>query len=155
LVVLLGAASVVVVAPQAPARARAHGATACAESAPDAASALAAAQVCDGQVEDASRRSPSAQVFANPDGTFTAEENALPVQAQRADGSWAKIDLTLQPNPDGSVSPAVSPVPLTLAGEGSEQLATVVDPATQQRFTLGWPHPLPAPRLWRDTATYP
>jgi hypothetical protein len=132
----------------------AHAATVCVGSAPSTTSALTAAKACGGRVEDSSRRSVTGQVFANPDGTFTAEENAVPVRAKRADGSWAPIDLTLRANPDGSVSPTVTAVPLTLSGGGTADLATVSLSLTQERFTLGWPAALPKPTLSGDTATY-
>jgi hypothetical protein len=131
----------------------AHAATVCVGSAPSTTSALTAAKACGGRVEDSSRRSVTGQVFANPDGTFTAEENAVPVRAKRADGSWAPIDLTLRANPDGSVSPTVTAVPLTLSGGGTADLATVSLSLTQERFTLGWPAALPKPTLSGDTAT--
>src|SRR5439155_8926729 len=77
---------------------------------PDVASAASAAARFHQRVEISSRRTESSQVYANPDGTLTAEESAVPVRAKRADGTWTAIDLTLHAGADGAVAPAGTPV---------------------------------------------
>src|SRR5437762_1265175 len=119
---------------------------------PDAASAASAAARFHQRVEISSRRTESSQVYANPDGTLTAEESAVPLRARRADGTWAPIDLALRVGADGSVAPAVTAVPMTLSRGGNEPLATLSYQG--QRFGLSWPGTLPAPTLAGDTATY-
>ena len=127
----------------------------CPGSAASTAAAQTAARGCDGRVEDLSMRSETTQVFANPNGGFTAEQYAAPVRARRADGSWAAIDLTLRRNVDGTVSPTVTTTPLTLSGGGTGPLATVTARPDQDRFAMSWPGKLPRPTLAGDTATYP
>src|SRR5215213_8481379 len=67
--------------------------------------ASAAARAAGQPVEVTAARSQTQQVFANPDGTFTARVSARPVRIKRADGSWVPVDTTLRMHPDGSVRP--------------------------------------------------
>jgi hypothetical protein len=120
----------------------------------DPASAARAAAQFHTRVGVADATSETTQLVANADGSFTVEENAVPVRAKDHDGAWAPIDLTLHANADGSVSPAVTAVPLALSGGGAAPLATLTQAATGQRYTLGWPGTLPRPALAGDTATY-
>jgi hypothetical protein len=125
----------------------------CADAAVTRASATALAARCHSRVEDLSARTPTGQQFANPDGSHTSVESAVPVRVKRADGSWVPVDLTLRGTaPNGTVSPAASPTPVTLSGGGTGPLATVY--AGSERFSLSWPAILPAPTLSGDTATY-
>jgi hypothetical protein len=119
---------------------------------PDDASAFHAAAQFHSRVEVASRRSETSRTFANPDGTTTVEESAVPVRVRKADGSWVPVDLTLKRNPDGTVSPAAAPVATTLSGGGGGPLGTVRVGA--DHFSMSWPGALPAPALSGDTATY-
>ncbi len=96
----------------------------------------------------------SSQVFANPDGTFTREMNAAPVRARKDDGTWAPIDTTLVHEADGSVRAGNTTANVTFSGGGrGDDLVTLKDKGHQ--LQLGWPTPLPEPRLDGDTATYP
>src|SRR6266508_5115851 len=119
---------------------------------PDDASAATAAARYRQRVEVVSRRTESGQVFANPDGSFTAEESAVPVRARLANGSWAPVDLTLRVGADGTLAPAVSAVPLALSWGGAGPLATLSYQG--KRFGLSWPGALQAPTLSGDTSTY-
>src|SRR5690348_2513086 len=56
------------------------GTTACVEQQPDEASAMAVARACGKAVENLAGRSETAEVFANPDGTWTAKMYAGPVR---------------------------------------------------------------------------
>ncbi|MGI5412700.1 LamG-like jellyroll fold domain-containing protein [Streptomyces chartreusis] len=96
----------------------------------------------------------SAQVFANPDGTFTQEMNAAPVRAQKDNGAWAPIDTTLAREADGFVRAKNTAAGLSFSGGGGGGgLVTLGDNGHELR--LGWPTALPEPRLDGNTATYP
>jgi Concanavalin A-like lectin/glucanases superfamily len=104
-------------------------------------------------VEVVERRAEDEMLFANPDGTFTAEITAGPQRARQADGSWSAIDTTLVRRPDGSVGPRAAAVDLTFSGGGSDQqLIRLADDG--KAVAIGWPGKLPAPVLSGDTATY-
>src|SRR5690349_14959383 len=95
----------------------------------DAAVAMENARQHGVRVEVPSRRTQTGQLFANPDGTWTAMEAAVPQRVRRADGSWGPVDLTLRRAADGSVVPAAAPVPVRLSGGGSGAFASVDDAA--------------------------
>ncbi|MFJ2575383.1 ricin-type beta-trefoil lectin domain protein [Kitasatospora aureofaciens] len=94
----------------------------------------------------------ASKTVANPNGTLSTTDNALPVRVKQA-GGWADIDSTLRQNPDGSVSPAVAGTALTLSGGGSGPMATVAT-ADGKTLSVGAPFALPKPALNGDTATY-
>jgi len=89
---------------------------------------------------------------ANPDGTFTADESAAPVQ-ELVNGTWTPLSASLVQNSDGSYSPAVSDQQLTLSGGGGTTIATMT--ADNRTLALSWPTALPAPSVSGPTATYP
>lgn len=91
-------------------------------------------------------------VYANPDGTFSVEQAAVPVRGRTATG-WAPIDTTLQERADGSVGPAVPAVPLTFSGGGRTD--AVRYGGDSANLGLTWQAALPKPVLKGDTATYP
>ena len=116
----------------------------CADTAASRASAVALAVRCKQRVEDLSARTLTGQQFANPDGTHTSVESAVPVRVKRPDGSWVPVDLTLVRGADGSVAPAATVTPVTLSGGGGGPLATVyagalyrVNPLDQPGVELG------------------
>ena len=142
----------------------------CAAQRADSLSAALTARLCGGRVEVAGQRSQTTQVFANPDGSFTAQMFRAPVRVRR-DGGWVPVDLTLHRQRDGSVAPAAGPYGLRLSGGsvpagGSAPAggtpATGV-PATEvasllvpgDRIAMTWPGRLPAPVLDGARATYP
>lgn len=114
--------------------------------------AVARAAPAAQRVEDLSLRSEDRQVFANPDGTWTAEITAGPVRVRLPDGSWTPVDTTLHRRPDGSVEPVAAAAGLLLSGGGSGPLVRLTHGS--RSLALGWPGVLPAPALSGDTATY-
>ncbi|HUR02016.1 MAG TPA: LamG-like jellyroll fold domain-containing protein, partial [Nonomuraea sp.] len=98
--------------------------------------------------EQAERR----DVYANPDGSFTAELRTSPVRVRRASG-WVPVDTTLRERADGGVEPAATTVPVVFSGGGNGALVRLGQDKTQ--VGLRWPAPLPKPVLNRDSATYP
>jgi hypothetical protein len=104
------------------------------------------------QVEAVADRTEFSQTFANPSGTLTLHESAVPVMARRPEGSWAPVDTTLRTRPDGRVAPAVGVVDVSFSGGGTGALARIARDGRQ--LSLVWPGRLPRPRLRGDTATY-
>lgn len=105
------------------------------------------------QVEVEGYTSPTRRVFANPDGSFTAEESVRAVRARRG-GAWVPVDVTLQARTDGSVGPGAVPIGVAFSGGGSGSPLLRVD-AQGASLALRWPTALPRPVLSGDTATYP
>ncbi|MEU8357453.1 LamG-like jellyroll fold domain-containing protein [Nonomuraea sp. NPDC048882] len=103
------------------------------------------------RVEVPEETGPARKVYANPDGTFTAELTAEPVRG-RKNGAWAPLDLDLRVTEDGDVAPEVAATPLRLSGGGDGPLVRFGDSAA--RVELTWPGKLPEPVLDGDTATY-
>lgn len=131
----------------APAQSAVRGGTAASE-----ASAAVAARRAGSRVEVTSRRSETQQVFANPDGTFTAEVYAVPVRVHRSDGSWAPVDTTLRARSDGSLAPVSTAAPVSFSGGGAAPLARLSRGGHDLAVT--WPGRLPKPVVAGDTATY-
>ncbi|MEO3816538.1 LamG domain-containing protein [Plantactinospora sp. B24E8] len=122
--------------------------------APEATTALAAARRQGSRVEAVELRTASRTVYAEPDGTMTAELDSRPVRAQRPDGTWTPVDPTLVRRPDGTVGPAVATVELSFSGGGVD--TPLVRYGNRGGWLeLSWPGRLPAPTLDGDTATYP
>src|SRR6266511_3529355 len=129
--------------PAAPAR------PACPAQRPDETSAAIAAKLCRGRVEVTYRLSETTQVWANPDGTLTAERHLAPVRVRQGD-RWVPVDLTLQKLPDGSVAPKAHPVGLRLSAavaEAGEHELVSPDPSDtsscspgsgDRQIGLGW-----------------
>ncbi|GAB3926294.1 hypothetical protein GCM10029976_020770 [Kribbella albertanoniae] len=138
-----------VAAPSGPA---AQEAAPAAEDVSPAAKAAKAARETGRRVEIENLRSETGEVYANPDGTKTMDQHALPVRVRQAD-KWVTPDPTLVKGADGSIRPKAAMTPIVLSGGGSKHLLTIGKRG--QRISLGWPGVLPAPRLEGDTATYP
>ncbi|WP_123555350.1 LamG domain-containing protein [Kitasatospora cineracea] len=94
----------------------------------------------------------TAQTTANPDGTLTLTQSAVPVRTFR-DGAWRGLDATLKANPDGTLSPAVTPSSVVLSGGGSGPMASLHTGG--QGFELTLPVALPKPVLDGNSALYP
>ncbi|MGW4382510.1 FG-GAP-like repeat-containing protein [Kitasatospora sp. NPDC004531] len=98
---------------------------------------------------------PTAQLTANPDGSFTLEQSVTPVRTYR-DGGWKSLDATLVKRPDGSIAPKVSSSDLTLSGGGAGPLAEMK--SGNRSLSLSLPASLvknlPSPVLDGPTATY-
>ncbi|WP_435172790.1 LamG domain-containing protein [Actinacidiphila sp. bgisy145] len=91
-------------------------------------------------------------VTANPDGSFTATSDLDPVRVQK-NGGWTPVDATLEPNTDGTYSPAATPNGVTLSGGGSGPLVTLHH-ADGSSMSLSLPFTLPAPTVTGADATY-
>ncbi|MBP2321181.1 hypothetical protein JOF56_001566 [Kibdelosporangium banguiense] len=102
-------------------------------------------------VELPEQTSPTTRVFAEPDGTYTMEQNVVPVRG-RKDGGWAPIDNTLTFAGNSTVQAKVGAVAQTFSAGGSGPLVTIADGAAKLELT--WPRPLPRPELAGDTAIY-
>jgi hypothetical protein len=89
---------------------------------------------------------------ANPDGTFTQTQSAVPQRVQK-NGTWTDLDATLVANPGGGLSPKTSSEPLTLSAGGNGPLATMATTDGKQ-LALTVPFALPAPTITGDTALY-
>jgi hypothetical protein len=114
--------------------------------------AVALAKARGKRVEVVSRRTEAGQVFAEPDGTFTAELSARPERVRAATG-WVTPDTTLRLLPDGTVRPVATSWSLAFSGGGRS--APLVRLAQgDKRLDLSWPGVLPEPTLRGDTATY-
>ncbi|MEU6808096.1 LamG domain-containing protein [Streptomyces sp. NPDC046831] len=99
-------------------------------------------------------RTERREIFAEPDGTFTAREYTEPVRTVR-DGAWVDIDATLVKRADGGWGPKAATVDLSLSsGQAGKPFVTLR--RAGREFALTWPYgKLPAPRVDGDTATYP
>lgn len=126
----------------------------CPELRPDAAAARSTARLCGKRIEVGAAASETTTVWANPDGTLTADITAGPSRVRR-DDRWVPADLTLRKARDGSVVAAAHARGLRLsgkAGDGEHALATV--DAAGDTVSLRWSGPLPEPVLSGTRATY-
>ncbi|BAJ27138.1 MULTISPECIES: hypothetical protein [Kitasatospora] len=94
----------------------------------------------------------TSRTLANPDGTLSTTDNALPTRLKQGSG-WADLDPTLHVNADGSLSPAVSRLGLKLSGGGSGAMA-VLTTDDSKHLSVGAPFALPKPTVSGATATY-
>jgi len=119
---------------------------------PDSVSAMVTARATGQRVEDLSQASETTSVYANPDGTWTAQTASGPVQVQDQSGVWHPIDTTLVSDGIGGWRPRWAASDVDFSGGGDTVFATV----TQDGRTLGWhwPNGLPSPTISGDTATY-
>ncbi|MEU4042681.1 LamG domain-containing protein [Streptomyces antibioticus] len=115
--------------------------------------ALAAAKDSGKRKEVVGLRTERREIFAEPDGTFTAREYTEPVRTVRS-GKWVDVDATLVEHPDGSWGPKAATVDLAFSGgEAGEPFVTMR--RAGREFALTWPYgDLPAPKVEGDTATY-
>ncbi|MFI5911659.1 LamG-like jellyroll fold domain-containing protein [Dactylosporangium sp. NPDC051541] len=127
----------------------------CVDTAGSDAAASALAKACDGRVEVLSRRTETAQVFANPGGNYTFVSTLKPARVKRADGSWVKTDASLVRAADGGVAPRASALAIAFSGGGTGPIAQIR--RGDQRLALRWidDSPLPAPVLSGASAIYP
>ncbi|NSL43665.1 LamG domain-containing protein [Streptomyces sp. 8P21H-1] len=117
-------------------------------------SATARAMATGEQVEVTEERTEYSTTLANPDGTFSFTQSAVPQRVKGEDGSWQTVDPTLEQRPDGTVGPksAVVDVSFSGGGDGSEMIYLGNE---QGSLRLGWPGSLPEPRLDGAKAVYP
>ncbi len=127
----------------------------CPASRPDEASALLTARWCGGKVEVSGDMTETTQVWANADGSLSAQMHSGPVRI-RQNGAWVPVDVTLVRNADGSVAPKAHPNGLHLSGAAGAGAHDLVSVGTgDDAVTVGWNGPLPEPILSGTTATYP
>jgi hypothetical protein len=103
------------------------------------------------QIEILAKRGEDREVFANPDGSFTAVEHLRPVRV-RQDASWVAPDTTLVRRADGSIGPRAATIALSLSGDGDAPLARMS--RAGRELSLKWPGKLPEPELRGDSAIY-
>ncbi|MGW2819693.1 LamG domain-containing protein [Streptomyces sp. NPDC001443] len=115
--------------------------------------AMAAAQDSGRKTEVVGLRTERREIFAEPDGTFTAREYTEPVRTVQG-GKWVDIDPTLVKRSDGSWGPKAATVDLAFsAGKAGDPFVTMQ--RAGREFALTWPYgKLPAPTVDGDTATY-
>ncbi|MBL7253902.1 LamG domain-containing protein [Paractinoplanes lichenicola] len=102
-------------------------------------------------VEATGATTATSKSTANPDGTVTLEQSAVPAR-KRVGDTWRELDATLARNADGTWSPKVALTPLRLSGGGTGPMATVGDASVNAAFTA--PVTLPEPAVDGATATY-
>ncbi|WP_332757237.1 LamG domain-containing protein [Streptomyces sp. MT206] len=118
------------------------------------AEALTAARTSGKQIEVLGLRTEQREIFAAPDGTYTAREYTEPVHAVQ-NGTWVDIDKTLVKRADGSVGPKAATVGLTFSDGAADKPFVTMRRGTRE-MALTWPYgKLAAPVLDGDTATYP
>ncbi|MGW4894124.1 ricin-type beta-trefoil lectin domain protein [Kitasatospora sp. NPDC004240] len=83
--------------------------------APDQASALLSARLQGHRVEVTGARTEYATLWANPNGTLTAEQSAGPIRMKVGD-AWVPVDTTLVRTADGKVAPKAHPEGLVFEG---------------------------------------
>ncbi|MEU8760611.1 hypothetical protein [Streptomyces sp. NPDC048659] len=127
-------------------------ATAAAGQAFDESTAKAAAEASEQQVEVTGLRQERREVFANPDGSFTAHEYTQPIRTRRGN-SWVPVDDTLVRRADGGWSPSAATVDVEFSDGGQGPFARMSK--VGREYALSWPGaPLPKPRVDGNTARY-
>ncbi|UYQ64481.1 LamG domain-containing protein [Streptomyces peucetius] len=117
------------------------------------AEALTVAQKSGKKIEILGMRTARREIFAEPDGTFTARQYTNPIRTFQ-DGGWVDIDKTLMRRADGTVGPKAIAVALSFSdGTAGEPFVTMNQAGRE--LALTWPYgKLPAPVLEGETATY-
>ena len=135
------------------------------------------------RVEVSSSRTSTDRVWANPDGTFTAEAFSGPNWTVDANGDWVEINTTLERGADGLVRPQAAAVDIEFSGAkaagsrtplasievSKDSLGALADAwsdpqapapaadvadANAASFAIGYSGALPAPTLVENEATY-
>ncbi|MFI2504748.1 hypothetical protein [Streptomyces sp. NPDC018972] len=105
-----------------------------------AAEAMEKARAQKREVVVGAETTPTTRTFALPDGTWRSEVHAVPVRAQRPDGTWADVDANLRRSEDGTrLRPRNTP--------GQVEFAAASAPAGQ-----GGSDGAVRPAVWRPTA---
>ncbi|MFG2880681.1 FG-GAP-like repeat-containing protein [Streptomyces sp. NPDC048337] len=102
-------------------------------------------------VEIHSKRTETDDVWANPDGTLTANHALAPVRVYRG-GKLVDADTKLAKQSDGRIAPGATAVGLSFSGGGTGALVTMRKDGRD--VSLTWPKALPAPKLEGNSATY-
>ncbi len=90
-------------------------------------------------------------MFANPEGTWTADQADGPVRTRGENGRWADIDTELV-RVEGGYAPRNVPDGLVFSGGGDKVFAALEVDDHDLRFQ--WPTKLPTPMVEGDRATY-
>jgi hypothetical protein len=100
----------------APAGASAPPSVPCPSTAANEAAAVRAAAACKGRVEVMSARDEKLRVFANANGSLTAESAATVQRVRDSAGNWIKPDAQLRRDADGRIRPATTSLAMTFSG---------------------------------------
>jgi hypothetical protein len=129
-------------------------AIACPQGREDRLSAKMAARLCGGRVEVTGELTETTQVWAEPNGTLTADQH-IGIKRFRKNGAWVDVDLNLTRQADGSFAAKAHPGDLRLAGAAGDGVHPLVAIGTpENRITLDWTGALPEPELAGAKATY-
>src|SRR5262249_32676068 len=116
----------------------------CVASAPDERAAEQVAAACGARVEVESGRTEYSELYVEPSGQRTIATAVVAQRVRRHDGTWARIDTTLQH--DGArIVPAATAANVEFSAGGAGPFVTLERGG--HRFTLEWPAPLPPPTL--------
>ncbi|WP_150244125.1 LamG-like jellyroll fold domain-containing protein [Nocardiopsis quinghaiensis] len=113
--------------------------------------ALVLAQETGEPVEITAATTETSRHLANPDGSFTLEQNASPVRVRSQDG-WTPVDTDLAVGSDDRVRPRAVSADIAFSGGGDQALASVG--IGSNSVGLGWHEDLPTPTLEGSQATY-
>lgn len=105
-------------------------------------------------VEVTGERTAYSTTLANPDGSYTLTQSAVPQRVKGDDGNWHAVDATLEKRTDGTVGPKSTVVDLSFSG-GGDGSGLIKLGNEQGSIALGWPDTLPEPRLDGAKAVYP
>ncbi|MFD9604966.1 DNRLRE domain-containing protein [Streptomyces sp. NPDC059970] len=108
------------------------------------------AQAQGRRIEIVSKRTETAAVWANPDGSLTAEAYVAPVRVKES-GTWRDIDTTLFDS-GSSLTPRTTSTDIDVSDGDDTRLAVVTH--GERSFGLGWEESLPVPAVKGDTASY-
>lgn len=116
---------------------------------------MVTAQATGKRIEDLSQGDESTRVFANPDGSWTADTASGPQRVRDEEGEWEPVDTTLVKVGD-RVVPTASVVEMSLSAGGDKVFADAVpvEGAAKDELAWRWPTVLPEPVLDGSTATY-
>jgi hypothetical protein len=117
---------------------------------PDRTSAFLAAQLQGSRVEVSGERSETSTMWANPDGSLTADESTGPVRVLKEDG-WVPLDMDLVAVA-GGWAPKASPSTVTFSAGGDGPAVKLSEGSKNVR--MGWTKSLPAPSIKGARATY-
>ena len=114
--------------------------------------AIAQAQETGEPVEIAGATTETTRHVANPDGSFTMEQNAHPVRVRDGNG-WTPVNTDLVLDSEGNARPKAAVADIVFSGGGDTTLASIG--LGSNSVALGWHEVLPTPVLEGDKATYP
>ncbi|MFD9790421.1 FG-GAP-like repeat-containing protein [Streptomyces sp. NPDC059070] len=114
--------------------------------------AVAEAKRTGTSVEIVGRRTETDDVWANPDGSLTANRSLVPVRVYRS-GELVPVDTTLTQVKGGQLAPKAARVDVTFSGGGDAPLAVMT--RNGRKIALTWPKKLPKPTVNGNSAVYP